>query len=375
MPGVALMVATLISVIIANSSFKDLYDYLFYNIYIFDHFNFHMIINDFLMAIFFLYVTLEIKKEVEYGMLSSFKKASFPIVASLGGVIVPAIIYLIFNFKSGYSNGLGAVISTDIAFAVGMFMIFKSRLNGELKIFLLSLAVVDDLIAIIAILFLYSSQLNYMALLISIGIIAVLLCLNKVFKIKNIWIYLGVGLILWYFIYLSGIHATISGVFLAMAIPSERQGSKGSIAEKLEHKLMYLSNLIILPLFAFANTSVVLNLNVAVTNSFNLVMGIILGLVIGKPLGVVLFSFIATKLHIAEKPKNVSWRSITEVAMLTGIGFTMAIFTSELAFSRNQDVINLAKLSIFISAMLSVVCTNMLLSAKKIRLRIKGFAK
>ncbi|WWD82599.1 Na(+)/H(+) antiporter NhaA [Terrisporobacter glycolicus ATCC 14880 = DSM 1288] len=369
------MVATLISVIIANSSFKDLYDYLFYNIYIFDHFNFHMIINDFLMAIFFLYVTLEIKKEVEYGMLSSFKKASFPIVASLGGVIVPAIIYLIFNFKSGYSNGLGAVISTDIAFAVGMFMIFKSRLNGELKIFLLSLAVVDDLIAIIAILFLYSSQLNYMALLISIGIIAVLLCLNKVFKIKNIWIYLGVGLILWYFIYLSGIHATISGVFLAMAIPSERQGSKGSIAEKLEHKLMYLSNLIILPLFAFANTSVVLNLNVAVTNSFNLVMGIILGLVIGKPLGVVLFSFIATKLHIAEKPKNVSWRSITEVAMLTGIGFTMAIFTSELAFSRNQDVINLAKLSIFISAMLSVVCTNMLLSAKKIRLRIKGFAK
>lgn len=334
-----------------------------------------MIINDFLMAIFFLYVTLEIKKEVEYGMLSSVKKASFPIVASLGGVIVPAIIYLIINLNSGYLNGVGAVISTDIAFAVGMFMIFKSKLNSELKIFLLSLAVVDDLISILVILFLYSSKLNYMALLIFLGIIGILMALNKIFKVKKISVYLGIGLILWYFVYISGIHATISGVFLAMVIPSERLFNEESIAEKLEHKLMYLCNLIILPLFAFANTSVVLSLNTAVPNSFNLITGIILGLVIGKPLGVVLFSFIAMKLHIAEKPKNVSWRSITEVAMLTGIGFTMAIFTSELAFSNNENVINLAKMSIFAAAILSVIFTNVLLSAKKIRFRIRGFAK
>lgn len=334
-----------------------------------------MIINDFLMAIFFLYVTLEIKKEVKYGMLSSVKKASFPIVASLGGVIVPAIIYLIINLNSGYLNGVGAVISTDIAFAVGMFMIFKSKLNSELKIFLLSLAVVDDLISILVILFLYSSKLNYEALLISLGIIGILMVLNKIFKVKKISVYLVLGLILWYFVYISGIHATISGVFLAMVIPSERLDNEGSIAEKLEHKLMYLCNLIILPLFAFANTSVVLSINMAVPNSFNLITGIILGLVIGKPLGVVLFSFIAMKLHIAEKPKNVSWRSITEVAMLTGIGFTMAIFTSELAFSNNENVINLAKMSIFGAAILSVIFTNVLLSAKKIKFRIRGFAK
>lgn len=334
-----------------------------------------MIINDFLMAIFFLYVTLEIKKEVKYGMLSSVKKASFPIVASLGGVIVPAIIYLIINLNSGYLNGVGAVISTDIAFAVGMFMIFKSKLNSELKIFLLSLAVVDDLISILVILFLYSSKLNYEALLISLGIIGILMVLNKIFKVKKISVYLVLGLILWYFVYISGIHATISGVFLAMVIPSERLGNEESIAEKLEHKLMYLCNLIILPLFAFANTSVVLSINMAVPNSFNLITGIILGLVIGKPLGVVLFSFIAMKLHIAEKPKNVSWRSITEVAMLTGIGFTMAIFTSELAFSNNENVINLAKMSIFGAAILSVIFTNVLLSAKKIKFRIRGFAK
>lgn len=334
-----------------------------------------MIINDFLMAIFFLYVTLEIKKEVKYGMLSSVKKASFPIVASLGGVIVPAIIYLIINLNSEYLNGVGAVISTDIAFAVGMFMIFKSKLNSELKIFLLSLAVVDDLISILVILFLYSSKLNYEALLISIGIIGILMVLNKIFKVKKISVYLALGLILWYFVYISGIHATISGVFLAMVIPSERLNNEESIAEKLEHKLMYLCNLIILPLFAFANTSVVLSINMAVPNSFNLITGIILGLVIGKPLGVVLFSFIAMKLHIAEKPKNVSWRSITEVAMLTGIGFTMAIFTSELAFSNNENVINLAKMSIFGAAILSVIFTNVLLSAKKIKFRIRGFAK
>lgn len=334
-----------------------------------------MIINDFLMAIFFLYVTLEIKKEVKYGMLSSVKKASFPIVASLGGVIVPAIIYLIINLNSGYLNGVGAVISTDIAFAVGMFMIFKSKLNSELKIFLLSLAVVDDLISILVILFLYSSKLNYEALLISLGIIGILMVLNKIFKVKKISVYLVLGLILWYFVYISGIHATISGVFLAMVIPSERLDNEESIAEKLEHKLMYLCNLIILPLFAFANTSVVLSINMAVPNSYNLITGIILGLVIGKPLGVVLFSFIAMKLHIAEKPKNVSWRSITEVAMLTGIGFTMAIFTSELAFSNNENVINLAKMSIFGAAILSVIFTNVLLSAKKIKFRIRGFAK
>ena len=334
-----------------------------------------MIINDFLMAIFFLYVTLEIKKEIKYGMLSSFKKASFPVVASLGGVIVPAIIYTLFNLKSGYLQGLGAVISTDIAFAVGIFMIFKSRLNTSLKIFLLSLAVVDDLISILVILLLYSSKLNYTALLISILLVGLLMALSKVFKVKNVSVYLMIGLVLWYFVHLSGIHATISGVFLAITIPADRIEGKDSISEKLEHKLMPLCNIFILPLFAFANTSIALNINGAVPHATSLVMGVICGLVIGKPLGVVLFSYIATKLHIAEKPEDASWGAILEVAMLTGIGFTMAIFTSELAFSYSKDVINLTKISILVGAVLSVIITNVLLSTKSIRFRIRGFVK
>lgn len=171
------------------------------------------------MAIFFLYVGLEIKKEILEGSLSSFRKASFPIIASFGGVIVPAIIFMIINRNTQYLSGVGVAISTDIAFAIGIFMIFKSRLNSNLKIFLLSLAVVDDLISILAIVFLYSSKINMQALLISVLILLLLLAVNKLLKVDNVFIYLSVGLILWYFVYISGIHSTISGVLLAAVIP------------------------------------------------------------------------------------------------------------------------------------------------------------
>lgn len=352
----------MLSIIIANSPLKGSYDELFHHTYIIKDFNLHMIINDFCMAIFFLYVGLEIKKEMIYGTLSSFKKASFPIVASLGGVIVPAIIFMIINMNTRYLSGVGVAISTDIAFAIGIFMIFKSRLNPNLKIFLLSLAVVDDLISILAIVFLYSSSLNYKALFISGLLLLLLVSLNKLFKVNKISIYLLVGLVLWYFVYISGIHATVSGVLLAATIPAKRLEGKESVSDKLEHKLSTLCNLVILPLFAFANTSIALNFNIDVPNSSNLMMGIICGLVIGKPLGVVLFSFIATKLHIAEKPKNASWKSILEVALLTGIGFTMSIFVSELAFAYSEGVINIAKISILISAVLSILLTQIFLS-------------
>lgn len=328
------------------------------------NFNLHEIVNDFLMAIFFLYVGLEIKKEILEGSLSSFKKASFPVIASLGGVIVPAIIFMIINRNTKYLPGVGVAISTDIAFAIGIFMIFKSRLNSNLKIFLLSLAVVDDLISILAIVFLYSAKVNITAMLISFVILLLLISLNKVFKVNNVYAYLLGGLFLWYFVYKSGIHATISGVLLAIAIPSTRINGEESISDKLEHKLSKISNLIILPLFAFANTSIQFNLNVNVANASNLVMGIICGLVIGKPLGVVSFSFIATKLHIAEKPDKASWISVTEVALLTGIGFTMSIFISELAFSYNENVINLAKMSTLTASMTSVIVTHMVLHLK-----------
>lgn len=355
---------TVVSVLIANSNLKGVYDEIFHHITLIGNFSLHAIINDFLMAIFFLYVGLEIKKEILEGSLSSFKKASFPVIASLGGVIVPAIIFMLINKNTQYLQGVGVAISTDIAFAIGIFMILKSRLNSSLKIFLLSLAVVDDLISILAIIFLYSAKLNMQAMLISAVILLMLISLNKLFKVDNIYIYLFVGLFLWYFVYISGIHATISGVLLAATIPSRKIGNGESIADKLEHKLSKISNLIILPLFAFANTSIVLNLNVNVTDASNLVMGIICGLVIGKPLGVVSFSFIATKLHIAEKPPKASWISITEVALLTGIGFTMSIFVSELAFSYDENVINLAKISILTASMMSIIVTQVALHLK-----------
>ena len=323
------------------------------------------------MAIFFLYVGLEIKKEILEGSLSSFKKASFPVIASLGGVIVPAIIFMIINKNTKYLPGVGVAISTDIAFAIGIFMIFKDRMNSNLKIFLLSLAVVDDLISILAIVFLYSAKINVQALLISMLILLLLAVINKVFKVDNVYIYLLVGLALWYFVYISGIHSTISGVLLAAVIPSRKVGDNQSSADKLEHKLSKLSNLVILPLFAFANTSIALNLNVDVADASNLVMGIICGLVIGKPLGVVSFSFIATKLHIAEKPEKASWISVAEVALLTGIGFTMSIFVSELAFSYDESVINLAKISILTASMISVIMTQIVLHTKHSRVGVK----
>ena len=355
---------TAISVLIANSNLKGFYDEIFHHINLVGNFNLHAIVNDFFMAIFFLYVGLEIKKEMLEGSLSSFKKASFPVIASLGGVIVPAIIFMIINRNTRYLPGVGVAISTDIAFAIGIFMIFKSRLNSNLKIFLLSLAVVDVLISILAIVFLYSAKINIQALLISLGILLILVFINKILKVDNIYVYLFVGLFLWYFVYSSGIHATISGVLLAATIPSRKTNGEESTADKLEHRLSKLSNLVILPLFAFANTSITLNLNVNVADASNLVMGIICGLVIGKPLGVVLFSFIATKLHIAEKPEKASWISIIEVALLTGIGFTMSIFVSELAFSYDENVINLAKISILTASMTSVIFTQMVLYLK-----------
>lgn len=355
---------TVISIFIANSNFKGAYDEIFHHINLIGNFNLHAIVNDFLMAIFFLYVGLEIKKEILEGSLSSFKKASFPVIASLGGVIVPAIIFMIINRNTRYLHGVGVAISTDIAFAIGIFMIFKSKLNSNLKIFLLSLAVVDDLISILAIVFLYSAKINMRAMLISAAILLILMAINKVFKVDNVYIYLFVGLFLWYFVYSSGIHATISGVLLASTIPSRKTRGKESTADKLEHRLGKLSNLLILPLFAFVNTSIALNLNINVTDASNLVMGIICGLVIGKPLGVVSFSFIATKLHIAEKSEKASWISIIEVSLLTGIGFTMSIFVSELAFSYDENVINLAKISILTASMISIIFTQIALYLK-----------
>ena len=298
--GVLLIIATIVSLIIANSRFGQVYNN-FFTYPIIGEFNVHLIINDFLMAIFFLFVGLEIKHEILYGRLSSFKKASFPIIAAIGGVLLPAIIFTIINLGTPFSDGIGIPISTDIAFVVGIFMILEHKLNPLLKIFLLSLAVVDDLISILVIGVLYSSNINVWCLLIAMIILLILFAMARN-KIDNITIYLLVGLVLWFFIYYSGVHATISGVLLASAIPSKKfKKSKESMLNRLVHKLAPICNLFILPLFALCNTGIVLDLNENFSLDHTLVLGIIAGLVVGKPLGIMLFTWVATKLKITKR--------------------------------------------------------------------------
>lgn len=356
--GTLLIISTIMALFIANSPLKEQYHHFISDIYILGNLNIHMLINDFLMAIFFLIVGIEIRNELLYGHLSSIKKASFPIISPFGGVIVPALIFIAVNINTEFLQGVGIPISTDIAFALALFMVFKNKLNPSLKVFLLSLAVVDDLISIFVIGFLYSSTINYTFLLLSAFILITVLLINKVLKVEKIYPYIILGLFLWFFVYKSGVHATISGVLLAFVIPIKNNNlNKNSVAQKLEHILSPICNLLILPLFALANTAINLNVNTGSSQFNTLINGIILGLVVGKPLGIMLFSYIATKLNITEKPKGISWISILKVSMLSGIGFTMSIFVSELAFSYSHDLINISKIAILIASIITVSCS------------------
>lgn len=354
--GVLLIAATIVSLIISNSRFGEAY-MSFFTFPIIGEFNIHLIINDFLMAIFFLFVGLEIKHEILYGRLSSIKKASFPIIAAIGGVLLPAIIFTLINLGTPFSDGIGIPISTDIAFAIGIFMILEHKLNPLLKIFLLSLAVVDDLISILVIGVLYSSHINVWCILIAIIILIILFAMSKN-KVDHIAAYMLVGLVLWFFIFYSGVHATISGVLLASAIPSKKyKESKESMLTRLTHELEPFCNLLILPLFALSNTDISLNLGSNIAADYRLILGIITGLVVGKPLGIMLFTWVGTKFNITEKPSGVDWLSVFSVSLLAGIGFTMSIFVSEIAFMDNEEWINISKVSILLSAVISVILT------------------
>jgi len=353
-----LVLATLLALLAYNSPYQSNYKYIFNKVYITPNFSLHMFINDFLMAIFFLVAGLEIKSEILYGNLSTFKKASFPVIASIGGVIAPAIIYYIFNKNTPFLSGICIPISTDIAFAVGLFLIFRKKLNSSLKIFLLSLAVVDDLISIAAIGIIYSFNLNLKCLIIAL-IMLIIMCIgNIIFKVESITYYLIGGMCLWYFIHLSGVHSTITGILLTLAIPSKPISNNISTLERLQRLLIPINNLIIIPLFAFANTGISLDYNLDFSNATSLSLGIILGLCIGKPLGIMLFSYICCLLKITEKPSNINWSSLFLVSLIAGVGFTMSIFVSEIAFIRDFALINIAKMSILASAIISTLSTS-----------------
>ena len=364
--SILLVSATILALIMSNTGLREEYHYVFNDIKIFGEFNLHLLINDLLMAIFFLVVGCEIKYEILHGHLSSVKKAAFPVVAACGGVALPAIIFLMSNYNTRFSNGIGIPISTDIAFAVGVFMVLKNKLDPSLKVFLLSLAVVDDLISILVIGIAYSSDINLVGIIGAIGVMCILIYMNKILKVKKAMPYMVVGIALWFFVYISKIHSTISCVLLAMCLPANSDNSDNSdksVLENVNDNLSPLCNYLILPLFAFSNTGINLSANVNYSELKTLIKGIMGGLIIGKPLGIMLFSYIGVKLHLIEKPKDTTWSSLLQVAILAGIGFTMSIFVTEIAFSGNQDIIDASKICILVSGVLSstLTCTTIFL--------------
>jgi NhaA family Na+:H+ antiporter len=355
--GVILIVCVVVSLIIANTSLGPGFEKLLTINLGFHTENIHLRypvllwINDGLMAIFFLLVGLEIKRELVEGELSSFKKAALPIFAALGGVIAPATIYFVLNQNTETAAGWGIPMATDIAFALAVITMLGKKVPSSLKIFLAALAIVDDLMAILVIAVFYSSDLHYMYLLYAGGIFGMLLLLNKL-GVKSLFAYLIPGLFIWYFIHHSGIHATIAGVLTAFAIPTNTSADESPL-EKLEHILVNPVNFVIMPLFALANTNIhfVPEMIDGLTTSLGL--GIILGLIIGKPLGISILSWLTVKIGISVRPAGAGWAHIVGVGMLGGIGFTMSVFIALLSFPGAELILSEAKFSILTGSVLS----------------------
>lgn len=344
--GLVLIACTMISLVWANSVFGTSYLHFWHT-----NFNEQPIeywINDGLMTIFFLLIGLELEREVYQGELSKIKNALLPIFGAIGGMIVPASLYLLFNYGTNTQPGAGIPMATDIAFALGILSLLGNRVPTSLKVFLTALAVIDDLGAILVIAVFYTKTLLWTNLLIALGIFGFLLILNRL-KVKTLIPYLIGGVVMWYFMLNSGVHATITGVLLAFAIPFG-DGSKKSISIVLQHFLHKPVAFIILPIFALANTAIILSSNMGEVLAQNYSIGIALGLIIGKPLGIFALSFLAVKLGICQLPDDLNWKSILGVGFLGGIGFTMSIFVTLLAFD-DATIINNAKFIILLSSL------------------------
>ncbi len=318
-------------------------------------------INDGLMAIFFLLVGLEIKRELVEGELSSVKQASLPIVAALGGVIFPALIYHFLNQGLETHSGWAIPMATDIAFALAVISILGKSVPTSLKILLAALAIVDDLIAILVIATFYSTSLEYTYLMYAGGLFVMLIAFNRL-GVKNIAFYIIPGVFIWYFIHHSGIHATIAGVLVAITLPTTPD-AKESPLEKLEHILMKPVNFLIMPIFALANTNIKFE-SAMIEGLFTpLGMGIILGLFIGKPVGIFIMSWISIKLGLSKMPDQAGWTHIIGIGLIAGIGFTMSIFISLLSFAGADFLMVEAKFSILVASILSGLVGSILLKS------------
>ena len=407
--GVLLFLATVLAVIIANSSLGQAY-YDLWHMQLGVNLGTHSIsmsltywIDDGLMALFFLMVGLEIKREMIVGELSTVQKASFPIVAAIGGMLIPALIYVAFNPNNPL--GFGIPMATDIAFALGILMLLGNRVNPALKLFLVALAVVDDLGAVLVVATVYTSKIHYEYFVYIVIIYALIWALN-IKGVKSLIPYLILGIFLWTYIHAVGIHATIAGVLLAFAIPIQSeikeiefiQNSQKNLKEfekhideipilnhhqidalehiahgydkvqnplvRLEHSLHNLSAFFIMPLFAFSNAGVIIDFS-SVSANIMIVLGVIFGLILGKPIGIFGFTYLLTKLNIIKKPDNISWHDIIAVGFLGGIGFTMSIFITHLAFA-DESIIDAVKLGIFIASFIAaLIGTHLILRAKK----------
>lgn len=410
--GIILFCATVFAVLVANSSWGDAY----YNLW-------HMPlgialgdstitmdlthwIDDGLMSIFFLMVGLEIKRELVCGELSSVQKASFPVVAAIGGMLIPALIYVGLNTNNPL--GFGIPMATDIAFALGILMLLGKRVNPAIKLFLVALAVVDDLGAVLVVAVVYTNEINSIYFL-HAGLTYAILWIFNLAGVKKLGPYLILGIFLWVFIHSIGIHATIAGVLLAFVIPiygkideksfvantqhslkefERTSNSKQTLSHeqidaleniaynydnvqnplvKLEHNLHNFSAFFIMPLFAFSNAGVLIDMS-TISTHFMIVLGVVLGLLIGKPIGVVGFTYLAVKFKWVAKPSEISWSDIVAVGFLAGIGFTMSIFITHLAFE-DESLIAAVKLGVFFASFIAAVIGVILImiSAKKRR--------
>ena len=348
--GLILLSVTILSLLLANSPFQREY-IAFWETNIGSHSITHWI-NDGLMAIFFLLIGLELEREMYQGELSSIKNASLPIFGALGGMIVPAGLFLLLNFGTITQNGAGIPMATDIAFAIGILSLLGSRVPTSLKVFLTALAVIDDIGAILVIAVFYTDNIAFINLLIAFAIMGFLFILNRR-KVHNLIPYLIGGAGMWYFMLNSGVHATITGVLLAFVIPFG-DGSKKTSSYKLQHFLHKPVAFFILPLFAIANTGIAIGHDWHEGLNHPNTIGIILGLVVGKPLGIWLFSFLAVSLGICTLPKDLKWSNILGAGMLGGIGFTMSIFITLLAFKNDgEEVITYSKIAILIASFIA----------------------
>jgi NhaA family Na+:H+ antiporter len=350
--GFILLFCVAIAIIIANSPLAEAYHhFLTTNISIFfSQLNIHFLVNEVLMTVFFLLVGLEIKRELVEGELANIKQASLPILAAIGGMLLPALLYTLFNFGSANMAGWGIPMATDIAFAVAIISLLGKKVPLSLKIFLTALAIVDDLGAIVVIAIFYTASIQWTYLFMALACTLILLFLNKK-NVRHLFPYLIIGHFLWYFIYQSGIHATIAGVILALTIPTNK-GNKISPLEKLEHRLAKPVSFLIMPLFALVNTAIVLNVEAFSSLGSPIGLGIGLGLILGKVIGISLFTYIAILLGWSTMPTHCNAKHIIGVGFLAGIGFTMSIFIALLSFNDLQTQTT-AKLAILVASIIS----------------------